>query len=78
MQDVTVKQTPVFPAGVNAKHRASDNAVISFINTGNPLRLPIAMLICVMIYPMMIKVDFQSIKQVGKNPKGQFLTAHFL
>ena len=41
MQDVTVKQTPVFPAGVNAKHRASDNAVISFINTGNPLRLPI-------------------------------------
>ena len=24
----------------------------------------------VMIYPMMMKVDFQSIKQVGKNPKG--------
>lgn len=40
MQDVTVKQTPVFPADVNAKHRAIDNAVISFINTGNPLRLP--------------------------------------
>ena len=28
----------------------------------------------VMIYPMMMKVDFQSIKQVGKNPKGLFVT----
>lgn len=28
----------------------------------------------VMIYPMMMKVDFQSIKQVGKNPKGLFAT----
>lgn len=27
-----------------------------------------------MIYPMMLKVDFQSIKQVGKNPKGLFIT----
>ena len=27
-----------------------------------------------MIYPMMIKVDFQSIKNVGKNPKGLYLT----
>ena len=27
-----------------------------------------------MIYPMMIKVDFQSIKNVGKNPKGLFVT----
>lgn len=44
MQDVTVKQTPVFPAGVNAKHRASDNGVISFIYTGNPLRLPIILI----------------------------------
>ena len=30
--------------------------------------------IWVMIYPMMMKVDFQSIKQVGKNPKGLFVT----
>lgn len=42
------------------------------------ISVPIAILIWVMIYPMMIKVDFQSIKQVGKNPKGQFLTAHYL
>jgi ACR3 family arsenite transporter len=27
-----------------------------------------------MIYPMMLKVDFQSIRQVGKNPKGLFIT----
>lgn len=33
-----------------------------------------AILIWVMIYPMMMKVDFQSIKNVGKNPKGLFVT----
>jgi ACR3 family arsenite transporter len=27
-----------------------------------------------MIYPMMLKVDFHSIKQVGKNPKGLIIT----
>ncbi|SDM94698.1 ACR3 family arsenite efflux transporter [Acetanaerobacterium elongatum] len=36
--------------------------------------VPIAILIWVMIYPMMMKVDFQSIKNVGKNPKGLFVT----
>ncbi len=36
--------------------------------------IPIALLIWLMIYPMMLKVDFQSIKNVGKNPKGLFLT----
>ena len=36
--------------------------------------IPIAILIWFMIYPMMMKVDFQSIKNVGKNPKGLFLT----
>lgn len=38
------------------------------------ISVPIAILIWVMIYPMMIKVDFQSIKEVGKNPKGLFIT----
>lgn len=33
-----------------------------------------ALLIWLMIYPMMMKVDFQSIKDVGKNPKGLFVT----
>ena len=36
--------------------------------------VPIAALIWLMIYPMMLKVDFQSIKNVGKNPKGLFVT----
>lgn len=36
--------------------------------------IPTAILIWVMIYPMMMKVDFQSIKNVGKNPKGLYIT----
>lgn len=31
--------------------------------------IPTAILIWVMIYPMMMKVDFKSIKNVRKNPK---------
>lgn len=36
--------------------------------------LPVAILIWLMIYPMMLKIDFQSIKNVGKNPKGLVVT----
>lgn len=36
--------------------------------------VPIAALIWLMIYPMMLKVDFQSVRDVGKNPKGLFVT----
>lgn len=36
--------------------------------------IPVAILIWLMIYPMMLKVDFNSIKQVGKNPKGLIVT----
>lgn len=36
--------------------------------------VPTAILIWVMIYPMMMKVDFQSIKNVRKNPKGLYVT----
>ncbi len=36
--------------------------------------IPIAILIWLMIYPMMMKVDFNSIKNVGKNPKGLYVT----
>lgn len=38
------------------------------------ISIPIAVLIWVMIYPMMMKVDFKSVKQVGKNPKGLLVT----
>jgi len=36
--------------------------------------VPIAVLIWLMIWPMMMKVDFASIKNVGKNPKGLYVT----
>ena len=36
--------------------------------------IPIALLIWLMIYPMMLKVDFQSVKNVGKRPKGILVT----
>lgn len=36
--------------------------------------IPIAILIWLMIYPMMMKVDFASIKYVGRNPKGLYVT----
>jgi ACR3 family arsenite transporter len=36
--------------------------------------IPIAILIWLMIYPMMMKVDFSSIKNVGKNPIGLYVT----
>ena len=36
--------------------------------------IPMSVLIWLMIYPMMMKVDFKSIKNVGKNPKGLFVT----
>ena len=36
--------------------------------------IPVAVLIWIMIYPMMMKVDFKSVKDIGKNPKGLFVT----
>jgi len=36
--------------------------------------IPVAVLIWLMIYPMMLKVDFAGIKNVGRNPKGLIVT----
>ncbi|QWB95703.1 ACR3 family arsenite efflux transporter [Mycoplasmatota bacterium] len=38
------------------------------------VNIPIGILIWIMIYPMMLKIDFTSVKNVGKNPKGLYLT----
>jgi len=38
------------------------------------VNIPVALLIWAMIYPMMLQVDFSSIKNVGKKPKGLLLT----
>lgn len=36
--------------------------------------IPVAILIWLMIYPMMLKVEFQSVKNVGKRPRGIIVT----
>jgi len=36
--------------------------------------IPVAILIWLMIYPMMLKVDFDSVKQIGQNPRGLIVT----
>ena len=36
--------------------------------------IPIAILIWVMIYPMMLKIDFQSVRNIGRQPKGLVIT----
>lgn len=36
--------------------------------------IPVALLIWLMIYPMMLKVDFRSVKNVGRRPKGIVIT----
>lgn len=38
------------------------------------VNLPVAILIWIMIYPMMIQVDFSSIRDVGRKPRGLVLT----
>ena len=37
--------------------------------------IPIAILIWIMIYPMMMKIDFKSIKNVGKHPTGIIISS---
>jgi ACR3 family arsenite transporter len=41
---------------------------------GSHINVPIAVLIWLMIYPMMLKVDFASVLDVGKRPKGLLIT----
>lgn len=38
------------------------------------VNIPVAILVWLMIYPMMLQIDFSSIKNVGKRPKGLVLT----
>lgn len=42
--------------------------------TQSHINVPIAVLLWLMIYPMMLKVDFASILNVGKKPKGLMIT----
>ncbi|SEF64737.1 arsenite transporter, ACR3 family [Caloramator fervidus] len=36
--------------------------------------IPVAVLIWLMIYPMMLKIDFSSVKKIGQKPKGLIVT----
>ena len=55
-----------------------NNYNTTFINIANlnyaNINLVIAVLIWVMIYPMMLSIDFKCIKQVWENPSGLYLT----
>jgi ACR3 family arsenite transporter len=42
--------------------------------SGSQINIPIAVLIWLMIIPMMMKVDFASIRQVGRRPRGLLVT----
>lgn len=44
------------------------------LGTGSQINIPIAILIWLMIYPMMLKIDFGSIVNVGRRPKGLLIT----
>ncbi|WP_113926102.1 ACR3 family arsenite efflux transporter [Cognataquiflexum aquatile] len=61
-------------AGVGIGHFAGDSmSYLSRMEIYN-VNIPIAILIWMMIYPMMLQIDFSSIKGVGKAPKGLILT----
>ncbi len=42
--------------------------------SGSHINIPIAVLIWLMIYPMMLKIDFASIARVGQRPRGLIVT----
>jgi len=44
------------------------------LGDGSQINIPIAVLIWLMIYPMMLKIDFASIRGVGRRPTGLFVT----
>lgn len=61
-------------AGIAIGHIAGDSIkIISSFEIAR-VNIPVAILIWLMIYPMMLQIDFSSIKQVGKKPKGIILT----
>jgi ACR3 family arsenite transporter len=55
------------------KFLGSSISVLSEMNIAS-VNIPVAVLVWLMIFPMMVQIDFSSIKDVGKNPKGLALT----
>ncbi|MBN2612386.1 MAG: ACR3 family arsenite efflux transporter [Bacteroidales bacterium] len=60
--------------GIGIGHFAGDGMKIISNLEIYKVNIPVALLIWFMIYPMMLQVDFSSIKNVGKQPKGLILT----
>lgn len=60
--------------GIGIGHFAGDSIeVISSLEIAK-VNIPVAILIWLMIYPMMLQIDFSSIRKIGKRPKGVVLT----
>lgn len=58
---------------VIGKIAGSSIQVLSDLNIST-VNVPVAVLVWLMIYPMMVQIDFSSITKVGSNPKGLALT----
>ncbi len=57
-------------AGIAIGHFTGDGIeIISSMEIAR-VNIPVAILIWLMIYPMMLQVDFSSIREIGKRPKG--------
>jgi arsenite transporter len=55
--------------GIGIGHLVGDGIhIISSMEIAQ-VNIPVAVLIWLMIYPMMLQIDFTSIKQIGKNPE---------
>jgi ACR3 family arsenite transporter len=57
----------LLPASIDSMRRME-------FGSGSQINIPIAVLIWLMIIPMMMKVDFASIRNVGRRPRGLFVT----
>ena len=60
--------------GIIIGHLAGDSMELLSKMEIYKVNIPIALLIWMMIYPMMVQIDFSSIKKIGKRPNGIILT----
>ena len=61
-------------AGIAIGHIAGDKIRLVSDLEIYRVNIPVAILVWLMIYPMMLQIDFSSLKDVGKRPKGLILT----
>jgi len=61
-------------AGIGIGFVAGDSMQIMSTWEIYKVNIPIAILIWMMIYPMMLQIDFSSLKKIGRRPKGIILT----